>query len=237
MTDTTLRVALIGDRSDDVIAHQAIPPALELACRRLGLRQEHDWLHTASLAQPTTPTLAPYDAIWAVPASPYANQHAAIDAIRHARERDIPFLGTCGGYQHALLEYARNVLGREDADSFEDNPDTLFPLVSPMVCELRDTGGDITLATDSELAGFYGKSLIRETYNCGFGLNRDFQHLFDDSGLLFVAHDLAGDPRALTLPQHRFFYGVAFQPERSSLQDQSHPLIEAFLHAACKRKA
>src|SRR2546430_659730 len=99
------RVALIGDHNPSVIAHQAIPEALRLAGNVEGV-----WVHTTSILNPEM-DLRGFNGIWCVPASPYASMDGALKAIQYARESGRPFLGTCGGFQHALIEYARNVRG------------------------------------------------------------------------------------------------------------------------------
>src|SRR5262245_43491640 len=93
-------VGLIGDYSPSVVAHRAIPEALRLAAGRLGHAVETTWLHTASLGEDVSDQLGHFAALWCVPGSPYANEHAALSAIRFARESGRPFLGTCGGFQH-----------------------------------------------------------------------------------------------------------------------------------------
>ena len=89
--------------------HQAIPLALELASAYHRMRIEWTWVSTVSVRDAAT-DLAPYRGIWCVSASPYLNTQGAISSIRFAREQGVPFLGTCGGFQHALLEYAQNVM-------------------------------------------------------------------------------------------------------------------------------
>src|ERR1700730_13889159 len=101
------RVALVGDYDKSVIAHQAIPETLRLAAPAEQLIQPV-WIHTASIRNARA-DLAGFDGIWCVPASPYVSMEGALDAIRYARESRRPFLGTCGGFQHAVIEYARNV--------------------------------------------------------------------------------------------------------------------------------
>src|SRR6516162_8268284 len=113
-----IRVALVGDFDPSVVAHQAIPKALELAGAHHGVRVEGTWIHTSSISR-AEDRLSGFDGVWCVPASPYANTMGAIDAIRYARQQPRPFLGTCGGFQHALLEYAHNVLGMTDAEHAE----------------------------------------------------------------------------------------------------------------------
>ncbi|MEM7294300.1 MAG: hypothetical protein AAF420_13040 [Pseudomonadota bacterium] len=227
-----IRIALIGDRREEVTAHRAIPQALSIAANELGVEIKPVWLGTDSIAIPTDTDLSHFDAIWCVPASPYIGKLAAIDAIRYARENAVPFLGTCGGYQHALLEFARNALGHTEADNIEDNPETNFPLVAAMTCPLREVPGDIELLPDTRIAAFYGRRAITEEYNCGFGFNPAYRDLFTDSALVVSAQDAEGDPRAIEVNDHPFFIGVAFQPERRALKGEVHPLTVAFVKAA-----
>src|SRR3954467_6580596 len=97
-------IALIGDYSPEVVAHQAIPRALELARREAGVDAAWRWVNTRDIREAAR-DLAEFDAVWVVPASPYVNPEGALDAIRFARETQRPFLGTCGGFQHALIEF------------------------------------------------------------------------------------------------------------------------------------
>ncbi|MFO1401690.1 MAG: hypothetical protein U1F30_10855 [Steroidobacteraceae bacterium] len=116
----TLRIALIGERSDAVLAHRAIPLALARAAEGRGLRIEPVWLATDDPALQAA--AASCDGLWCVPGSPYRSMDGALQAIRGVRERGLPFLGTCGGFQHALIEYARDVLGWSDAEHAETAP-------------------------------------------------------------------------------------------------------------------
>ena len=114
---TPLRLALVGDYHPDIVAHQAILLAIDDAAAVLEQPVKYDWLATPSIA--SGDALAEYDAVWVVPGSPYRHPEGAFTAIRYARENSIPFLGTCGGFQHAVIEYARNVLGWQDAGHAE----------------------------------------------------------------------------------------------------------------------
>lgn len=101
---TEIRIALIGDYDPQVTAHQAIPVALGMAAEHSGLDVQLQWLATDHLHADTP--FETFDGFWCVPASPYRNMDGALRAIRFAREHQRPFLGTCGGFQHAVLEYA-----------------------------------------------------------------------------------------------------------------------------------
>ena len=110
------------------------------------------WLETRDLPAAPDGGLAAYDALWCVPASPYAHMPGALAAIQYAREAGVPFLGTCGGFQHALIEWARNVLGLVDADHLESNPDAALPLVAPLACSLQGARGRIHLLPGTRIA-------------------------------------------------------------------------------------
>ena len=231
----SVRIALVGDYQASVIAHQAIPRALRLSAAAAGLSASWDWRGTAGLAGDAAARLSEYDAVWCVPASPYESMDGALAAIRLARETGRPFLGTCGGSQHALLELARNVLGRSEADHAESNPGTVLPLISALSCALVEKAATVRLVEGTRLRQICDAAEIEETYHCSYGLNPAFEGLFDGSALRISGRDAAGEVRAFELAGHPFFIGTLFQPERAALLDRRHPLIDAFLAAAAER--
>jgi CTP synthase (UTP-ammonia lyase) len=228
----TPRIALIGDYSPEVVAHVAIPRALALAADALEWAVAPDWIATPDLDRGAEQTLAPYHAVWCVPASPYASMDGALNAIRFAREAGRPFLGTCGGCQHALIEYARNALGLGAADHTETNPDAELPLIVPLACALREAKAEILLHEGSRIRTIYSRASVVEGYNCSYGLNREFQALLADGKLHITGTDADGDVRIVELDGHPFFIATLFQPERSALAGVTHPLIVAYLQAA-----
>src|SRR6266496_897398 len=135
-----VRIGLIGEYSPDVVAHKAIPLALGMASELAERPVEFDWLRTDTLAGGFV-DVEQYDGLWCVPASPYASIEGALNTIWYARESGTPFLGTCGGFQHALIQYARNVLGIQEADHAESNPDASVLFVTPLTCALRGVKG------------------------------------------------------------------------------------------------
>jgi CTP synthase (UTP-ammonia lyase) len=229
--DGTVRIGLVGDYDAAVRAHRAIPGALQLAGDALGCSVAYEWLPTESV-QEDMGRLRDFDGIWCVPASPYVSMEGALAAIRFAREGAVPFLGTCGGFQYALIEYARNVLGLSEADHAESNPGAGVLFITPLICSLRDVTGTIELDEGSRIADIYGKRSISEEYNCSFGLNPRYGALLDGSDLKITGRDADGDARVVELTGHPFFMGVLFQPERSSLNGTLHPLVQAYVQAA-----
>jgi len=101
-----------------------------------------------------------------VPASPYANTAGAVAAIRFARETGRPYLGTCGGFQHALLEYAEAVWGLSNVAHAELDPQAPDPLIAPLDCGLVEATGEVRFAPGSRLARIYCAPRATETYHC-----------------------------------------------------------------------
>jgi CTP synthase (UTP-ammonia lyase) len=221
------RICQIGDYNPEVIAHQAIPKALALAADRGDVRPE--WLPTEDAE---TADLGAYDGFWCVPASPYRSMAGALRAIQFAREADRPYLGTCGGCQHAIIEYARNVLNIANAGHTEVDPSTSEPVISNLSCALIEASEDLRVVPGSLLHKIYGADSIRETYHCSYGLNPDYLQRLTDGGLCVGVTGPSGEARAFELPSHRFFFATLFQPERSALEGRVHPLIKAFVIAA-----
>ncbi|HEX5222567.1 MAG TPA: hypothetical protein VFZ59_23635 [Verrucomicrobiae bacterium] len=229
---SNLRIALVGDRSPDVKAHAAIPKALALAAASTHCTVAETWLTTTTLADGVDGQLQGFHGIWCVPGSPYASMDGALNAIRCARENKVPFLGTCGGSQHALIEFVRNVLGKTEADHAESNPDAKLPLIAPLPCALREVETKIQLQPGSRADAIYGRSEISEPFNCGFGLNPEHEQLFRNTNLKITGTGDDGSARVVELNDHPFFIATLFQPERSAFNGVSHPLVAAFLKAA-----
>jgi CTP synthase (UTP-ammonia lyase) len=227
----TLRVALVGDFNPSVVAHRAIPMALNLASRQHGVEVQPVWAHTSSIFRVVDTQFASFDGIWCVPASPYANTLGALAAIRYARETGRPFLGTCGGFQHALLEYARDVCGMAEAAHAETDPGAPLPLISPLACSVVERSDEIVLAEGGQFRRAYGHAEITEGYHCSYGLNREYESRIFRDGLRATAHDRNGEVRGVELVGHPFFVAALFQPERRALTGEVPPLAAAFVAA------
>jgi CTP synthase (UTP-ammonia lyase) len=225
---------LIGDFNFSVRAHVAIPKALELAAQAAGVSVTPDWIHTSDLNGQLGQLLRAYDGIWCVPASPYANMDGALGAIRYARENKVPFLGTCGGFQHALIEYARNVRNLPMADHEESNPDAEVVLISRLSCSLVGAKGTIRFAPKSRAASIYEVPEATEEYHCNYGLNPKMQSVLENGPLKISGTDETGQVRTVELDDHPFFVCSLFQPELSALGGKVHRLIVAFVRAVQK---
>ncbi len=225
---TAARIGVVGDFNLATIAHKAIEQSLSLGRRLYPGALEAEWLGTETIVAGSE--LEGFSGIWCAPGSPYRKPDGALWAIQFARMRALPFLGTCGGYQHALLEYARNELKVAGADHSEDNPNTALPLVYRMPCSLIEQQQELTV-TEQSFREIYGASTGTEGYHCSYGLNPYYERLFAESQLRIVARATDGQARAFELQEHPFFVGTQFQPERRALVGALHPIVRAFFSA------
>lgn len=230
-TTPVLRIALVGDYNADVLAHQAIPLALDDAAAVLERPIEYRWVATRDVH--SADALADFDGIWLVPASPYENTEGALIAARYARENSLPFLGTCGGFQHAILEYARNVMGWEDAAHAETDTEGRM-VIAPLTCSLVEKSDTIELRANTLIARAYGRDSIEEGYHCNYGISAEFADALQSQALRVTGWDENGDIRAVELVTHPFFVATLFQHERNALAGRPAPLVQAFLHAAAQ---
>lgn len=228
----SLHIALVGDYDPQITAHRAIPLAFELIARQTGQDIRSQWLATDAIADNNI--LVGFDGVWCVPGSPYRSEDGALQAIRFAREQRRPFLGTCGGFQHAVLEYARHVMGWADAAHGETAPEADRALLTPLSCALVETIDSLQLEAGSLIARAYGRQTIFEGYHCRFGVNPDFEKDLLNQRLHAVARDSAGDLRAVELRDHPFFVATLFQPERAALEGRVPPLVNAFVEACAR---
>jgi CTP synthase (UTP-ammonia lyase) len=235
MAAATSRIGLIGDYDATVTAHQAIPVALQLTGEALALAVAFEWVPTEEILDPSRVT--GFNGLWCVPASPYRSMEGALLAITFAREHGRPFLGTCGGFQHAIIEYARNVLGWADAEHAETAPDAVRPVIAPLACALVEATEAVRFRPGSRIASAYGCEASTEGYRCRYGLNPAFQATLVSGPLRAGAHDATGEIRAVELDGHPFFLATLFQPERAALKGQLPPLVAAFVRASAAHAA
>jgi CTP synthase (UTP-ammonia lyase) len=229
-----IKIGVIGDYDAESPTHQATDEALTHAANARSLSIQVTWLPTESLVGDGQKLLGEYDALWCAPGSPYRHLLGAIQGVQFAREQGVPFLGTCGGCQHAVIEYARNVLGFEDAAHAEYDPYASRLFITPLSCSLVGRAMSVNLDPSSRVAEIYRQTEVTEQYYCNFGLNPEYQDLLHDRGLRIVGRDALGEARVLELPKHPFFVATLFVPQVSSRRNRPHPLIAAYFQTAAK---
>jgi CTP synthase (UTP-ammonia lyase) len=227
-----VRIAVIGDYDPASATHAATDAALQHSSEQLDARVEHRWLSTATLSDALFDQFA---AILVAPGSPYKDLARTLAAIRFARERTVPCLGTCGGFQHMVIEYARNVLGLRDAQHAEYDPNASELFITPLSCSLRGRSMTLQLQPGSQVAACYGSDSATEQYYCNFGVDPARVAQLRSGPLRFSGSDAEGELRVLELPGHPFFIGTLFVPQARSRPGASHPLLSAFVRAALAR--
>lgn len=169
-----------------------------------------------------------------------------IETVRYARENNIPFMGICLGMQMAVIEYARNVLGYENANSTEMNDNTPHPVITFMEEQktITDKGGtmrlggwDCEIKEGTKAFDIYGKSMINERHRHRYEFNNYYLDAFEKGGMI-----LSGvNPETrlveiIELPKHPFFVAVQYHPEYKSTVANPHPLFVNFVKAAVEKK-
>jgi CTP synthase len=169
-----------------------------------------------------------------------------IEAVRFARENNIPFFGICLGMQMAVIEYARNVLDYKDANSTEMNQGTSHPVIDLMEEQksITDKGGTMRLGAwkcdlkENSLAfSIYGKSSVLERHRHRYEYNNDYAEALENAGL--ISSGINPDTKLVEiveLANHPFFIGVQYHPEYKSTVATPHPLFVSFVAATVKSK-
>ncbi len=222
-------IAVVGDYGAERPTHKATQRALEHAVQP-PLRFE--WLATETAEQMSDAELVSYAGLLIAPGSPYRSMDGALKAIRVARERDVPLLGTCGGFQHVAVEFVRDVLGIERADHEESNPNAREFAVVRLPVSLADHEYEVFFHPGSRTEAIYGASAAVEPFFCGFGLNPRYQSAIEERGLAISGTSTVGAARVLELPEHPFFIATLYVPQARYKPDDPHPLVTAFVAAA-----
>ncbi|MGW7824969.1 CTP synthase C-terminal region-related (seleno)protein, partial [Streptomyces puniciscabiei] len=223
MTNTAT-IALVGDRSPNVVSHTRVPLLLEALATHDRLILDAYWIPSEDAA--AEGAVRGFDAVWVLPGSPYRSEAGVLAAVRTAREEGIPFLGTCGGFQHALLEFARNVCGLTGVAHAENDPDAADPLIEPLACSLVGHEAAVTIEPGSLAESVIGSARTVERYFCAYGPSRHLDTLLAH-GLRFSGHDEEGQVRVAELPGHPFFLASLFQPELAGDGSRPHPVVRA----------
>lgn len=172
----------------------------------------------------------------------YRGVEGKIEAIRYAREHEIPFLGLCLGLQCAVIEFARSVLGHTDANSTEFDPSTSHPVIDLMASQhdVEDMGGTMRLglyaaklAEGSKVRSLYGSELVYERHRHRWEVNNRFRRELESAGLRLSG--LSPDDHlveSVELIDHPYFVATQAHPELRSRPDVPHPLFAGLLEAA-----
>ena len=229
---TITRIGIIGDFSADNPTHIATNNGLQHASEALGKPVEVIWLPTDHPQE-----FGNFHGLFCSPGSPYNSFDGALAGIRYAREHQIPFIGTCGGFQHLVIEYARNVMGVTDASHAETDPYASCLFVTPLSCSLVGKTMEVTIKSGSKAALACQATRSMEAFYCNFGLNPEYREQLEEAGLEVTGTDQNDEVRIVELASHPFFLGTLFVPQARSVQGNPHPLLLEFCRVAAALSA
>ncbi len=222
-----VKIGIIGDFNASNPTHVATNVGIEHAAEMLGRSFEVVWLATDEAHE-----YGAFDGLFCSPGSPYSSLDGALVGIRYAREHGVPFMGTCAGLQHLVLEYARNVMGIRNAAHAESDPHASCLFITPLSCSLVGQIMEVRLKAGSTAASVYGAERSTENYYCNFGLNPNCREQLEHAGLQATGTDQDGEVRLMELPGHSFYLGTLFVPQARSVKGRPHPLVLGFCKAA-----
>lgn len=230
-------VALVGDFDVKIHTLVALNDAIEHCRKHLDFLLETTWVPSTWIPREGFDRKL-YQGCWIVPGSPYKDDDAVLNIIRWARENDFPLLGTCGGFQYMILEYARNVLKMSNADHEEINPSITIGarelIISKLACSLKGREEEV-LITDkaSWIYNVLKTERLAGHFYCSYGFNDKYRDAFREP-FSFTAHSPDGEVRACELKTHRFFNGTLFQPSLDSREDLPNPLMMDFFRRVAR---
>jgi CTP synthase (UTP-ammonia lyase) len=224
-------IAALGDRDPAYLTHREIDAALRLAPDGIELR----WVGTDGEG---AHRIDSFDGLWVVPGTPYRDDDVVYAAIRSARERGMPVLGTCGGFQYMAVEFARNAVGIRGAAHAETEPDGEAIVVRALSCNLVGEERTVTPVPGTRLAALCGTAPFTGFHWCSYGLADGAAERLSSGGLVMSAHAEDAGVEGFELPAHPFYMATLFQPQvGSSERGELHPLLAALAHAAAGRGA
>jgi CTP synthase len=241
--NTPVRVAIVGKYVELHDAYMSVKEALYHAATAADRSLKIDWIYSGDLEKEKGwDTLRGADAIVVPGGFGYRGIEGKVLAARYARENGVPYLGLCLGMQIMCVEFARHVLGHEDANSSEFEPNTSHPVISLMTEQLgvKSLGGTMRLGIypcalqpGSHAAEAYGDALIQERHRHRFEFNNDYRATFEANGMVFSGLSPDGSLVEISeIKNHPFMVGSQFHPEFLSRPNRPHPLFRALIDAA-----
>jgi len=243
----SVEIGLIGKYVELQDAYKSIIEALGHAGALNEVKVNIHAIHSEDLAKNNvSKELSGLNGILIAPGFGDRGIEGKIEAVRFARENKIPFFGICLGMQMAVIEYARNILNLEGANSTEMNPETTYPVIDLMEDQknITEKGGtmrlgawDCKLDKDSIVYPVYGTELISERHRHRFEYNNTYFQELSDAGMKATGvNPKTGLVEIIELPSHPWFVGVQYHPEYKSTVLNPHPLFVDFIKACLDNK-
>ncbi|MGI9307058.1 MAG: CTP synthase [Gammaproteobacteria bacterium] len=239
---TAVRVALVGKYGDVMDSYKSLTEALWHAGVHAGVHVEVRYIDAGELETGGMAPLSDCDSVLIPGAFGLRGMEGKIAAAGHARQNNIPFLGICIGMQTAVIEFARNCAGLQDAHSAEAASDSPYPVVDLVQNENAangDLGGTMRLGGEmcklsGKLAEIYGADEVEERHRHRYEFNNEYRERLREAGLSICATSENGLVEAVEIAGHPWFVGVQFHPEFTSTPLASHPLFKSFINASAR---
>jgi CTP synthase (UTP-ammonia lyase) len=223
------KIAILGDFNPAYSTHHALNDSTRKVNKLLDDEIQFDWIATDTFNAATAFNNL-YSGLWIAPGSPYKDMQRVLDAIKYVRTNNIPTLGNCGGFQHMIIELARNICGITLADHEETNPGSPDLLIEKLSCSLVEQPEQLTICDkNSLLYNIIQQEQLTGKYFCSYGLNKSYTGQLVSGGLKITALSADGEVRAFEIDNHPFFMGTLFQPALTSTADEPNPIIAAFV--------
>lgn len=243
-----LTVALAGKYTELNDAYISVVESLKHAGLEFDRKVNIKWLASEDCkdTQKTKELLGDVDALVIPGGFGVRGIEGKLNAIRYARENNLPFLGLCLGLQCAVIEYARNVIGLNGANSTEFDENTKYPVIDLMVEQknIAGYGGTMRLGSypcqlkdGSKVQKAYGKKIIEERHRHRYEVNNEYKKLIEDSGLIISGSSPDGLlAEVVEYPKNDWHVACQFHPEFKSRPEEAHPLFKGLIKAALNRK-
>jgi len=239
----TVRIAMVGKYTELVDSYKSVNEALVHGGIANDVGVEIDWLSSEDFENGrAVESLAGYHGILIPGGFGPRGIEGMLDAIEHARTGETPFFGICLGLQCAVIEFARNVCGLRESDSYEFSEESPDPVICLMDSQRNVTtkGGTMRLGAyparllpGSRVAQIYGAEEISERHRHRYEVNNRYRETLSEGGLVFSG--ISPDEKLvemIELPDHPWFVGCQFHPELKSRPNRPHPLFASFIAAA-----
>lgn len=238
-----VRIGLVGKYVELADAYKSIIEALIHAATYNDRKAKIELIHSETINPSNVEDkLKGLNGILVAPGFGHRGIEGKLDAVKYARENNVPFLGICLGMQCAVIEFARNVVQLPEANSREMNHTTAYPVIDLMEDQknVSEMGGtmrlgayECALTKSTRSAKAYGKDLVHERHRHRYEFNNEYLEAFEKAGMKAAGcNPDTGLVEIMEIPEHKWFVGVQFHPEYSSTVLKPHPIFMAFIKAA-----
>lgn len=225
-----MKIGIIGEFNPGYYTHLALNQAFTHSADFLQKRFFVEWIQTDVLSEFFDKEIFSLDGILMSMGTPYSDMASALKVIKYARENEVPLMAICGGFQHMLLEYARNVKGITNAEHEETSPGAENLLITSLSCSLVGKTENLKVTNKkSKLYEILGTENFEGKYHCNYGLNNKFEDVLFDETLISTVVNEENEIRAIELKGHRFFIATLFQHQLYSEEGNPSKLLTAFI--------